>query len=162
MGSMLVASAVASLAAGLNGTLFAASAEEYVAQTAWVPASDCAPACATNTTCCKDPPSGQAQGLCMNTLDCSKVLDTNITLAQKLLRFDLKNGVTTQSAGVPMAAHSGVTLQTVVLPTGELLLHEIFIVDGGMSIQLLRWAPGDASTPPSLAGQCRLGQKITP
>lgn len=34
------------------------------------------------------------------------------------------------------------------------------MVDSGESIQLLRWASGDASTPPSLAGQCRLNQKL--
>ena len=37
----------------LNGSLFAAAADEFIDRRSWVPAADCNPACAANNSCCK-------------------------------------------------------------------------------------------------------------
>ena len=58
-----------------------------------------------------------------------KVQDTNVTLKLKLLRLDVISGKTIQSPGLPMAPHSGASLPNVDLPSGDILMHAIFIVD---------------------------------
>jgi hypothetical protein len=97
----------------------------------------------------------------MNVENCEQIKDENITLAQKILRFDLRTGKTTHSKGVPMQPYSGASLPMVLLPTGELLMHTVFMVRGTESTMLLRWSPGDArSSAPSLSGQCRLSERM--
>ena len=56
--------ALCALASLPRGTLFAASTEEYISRAPWVPATDCQPKCANNTTCCRDPAT--SGGLCMH------------------------------------------------------------------------------------------------
>ena len=112
----------------LNGTVIAASVWEYVNSSTWQPATDCAPACSGNTTCCHDAASGQAQGACFNAPSCDKIQDVNITLAQRLVSMDLASGVATPSDGLPMAPHSGVTLPLVYVPAicpGAVVAHVV-------------------------------------
>ena len=59
----------------------------------WLPADDCG-GCATHTSCCKDPPSGQEHGVCLKVADCTKFgpgQHTNYS-APKLLRVDPTTG----------------------------------------------------------------------
>ena len=39
----------------------------------WVPATDCAPSCGSGAACCKNPVSGQADGICLGVANCSQV-----------------------------------------------------------------------------------------
>ena len=125
--------ALCALASLPRGTLFAASTEEYISRGPWVPATDCQPKCATNTTCCRDPAT--SGGLCMATDHCSKVQDTNVSLALKLLRFDLPTGTVSNSTGISMAPYSGATLPSVALPNGDLLMNAVFTINGGTTEQ---------------------------
>ena len=120
----------------LNGTVIAASVWEYVNTSTWQPATDCAPACSGNTTCCNDAASGQSQGACFNAPSCDKIQDVNVTLAQRLVAMDLATGVATPTAGLPMAPHSGVTLPLVNVPALQGVLAHVVLAGPPITAQL--------------------------
>ena len=126
----------------LNGTVLAASVWEYVNISTWQPSTSCAPACSGNTTCCNDAASGQAQGACFNAPSCDKIQDVNITLAQRLVAMKLDTGIATPTDGLPMAAHSGVTLPLVSIPAAQGVLAHIVLAGPPITAQLVLYRQG--------------------
>ena len=131
----------------LNGTVLAASVWEYVSTSTWQPATDCAPACSGNTTCCHDAASGQAQGACFNAPSCDKIQDVNVTLAQRLVAMKLDTGIATPTDGLPMAPHSGVTLPLVNVPEVQGVLAHIVLAGPPITAQLVLYGDGGRGSP---------------